>query len=332
VKNSNTSTLFDIIRTDPAQAHAPLEGWIQRDVTVGLFKAAGLDFEALKAKAQTRDFRPVELTGVTFSTDYAIRAQKIVSKNVVARKPGRRHADETVIYTAHWDHLGVGVPDARGDRIYNGAQDNALGIASLIEVGRQYARAPAPDRSVVFLAVTAEERGLLGSEYYAANPLYPLATTAGVINMDGASTAGPARDFTTSGDAPLTLQDDLIALGAQRGRAYTPDPNPGAGYFFRSDHFPFAKRGVPAISFGSGQDLVDGGRARGEALARDYNIHRYHQPADEWSPDWNLAGAAQDGALLHDLGRALANSRRWPDWKTGSEFRAVRASTAAQRK
>ncbi len=332
VKNSNTSTLFDIIRANPAQSHAPLEGWIQRDATVDLFKAAGLDFEALKAKAQTRDFRPVELTGVTFSTDYAVRAQKIISKNVVARKPGRRHADETVIYTAHWDHLGVGVPDARGDRIYNGAQDNALGIASLLEVGRQYARAPAPDRSVVFMAVTAEERGLLGSEYYAANPLYPLATTAGVINMDGASTAGPARDFTTSGDAPLTLQDDLVALAAKRDRAYTPDPNPGAGYFFRSDHFPFAKRGVPAISFGSGQDLVEGGRTRGEALARDYTTYRYHQPADEWSPDWNLTGAAQDGALLHDLGRELANSRRWPDWKAGSEFRAVRASTAAQRK
>ena len=332
VKNSNNNTIFDIIRAKPAEAHAPLEGWVQRDATVGLFKAAGLDFEALKAKAQTRDFRPVELTGVSFSTDYAVRAQKIVSKNVVARMPGRKHPDETVIYTAHWDHLGVGLPDARGDKIYNGALDNSLGTASLLEISRQYAAAPAPDRSVVFLAVTAEEKGLLGSEYYAANPVYPLATTAGVINMDGGATAGPARDFTTSGDAPLTLQDDLVALGAKRGRTYSPDPRPGAGSFFRSDHFSFAKRGVPAISFGSGQDLIDGGRIKGEALARDYTTNRYHQPADEWSPSWNLAGAAQDGALLYDLGRELANSRRWPDWKASSEFRGVRAGSADQRK
>jgi len=332
VKNSNTNTIFDIIRANPSEAHAPLEGWIQRDATVGLFKAAGLDFEALKAKAQTRDFRPVELTGVTVSTDYAVRAQKIVSKNVVARKAGRQHADETVIYSAHWDHLGVGLPDARGDKIYNGALDNSLGTASLLEIARQYAAAPATERSVVFLSVTAEEKGLLGSEYYAANPVYPLATTVGVINMDGGATAGPARDFTTSGDAPLTLQDDLVALGAKRGRTYSPDPRPGAGSFFRSDHFPFAKRGVPAISFGSGQDLIDGGRTRGEALARDYTTNRYHQPADEWSPSWNLAGAAQDGGLLYDLGRELANSRRWPDWKAGSEFRGVRSGSADQRK
>ena len=332
VKNSNTNTIFDIIRANPSEAHAPLEGWVQRDTTVGLFKAAGLDFEALKAKARTRDFRPVELTGVTFSTDYAVRAQKIVSKNVVARKLGRKHPDETVIYSAHWDHLGVGLPDARGDKIYNGALDNSLGTASLLEISRQYAAAPATDRSVVFLAVTAEEKGLLGSEYYAANPVYPLATTAGVINMDGGATAGPARDFTTSGDAPLTLQDDLVALAAKRGRSYSPDPRPGAGSFFRSDHFPFAKRGVPAISFGSGQDLIDGGRIKGEALARDYTTNRYHQPADEWSPSWNLAGAAQDGGLLYDLGRELANSSRWPDWKAGSEFRGVRSSSADQRK
>ena len=332
VKNSNTNTIFDIIRANPSEAHAPLEGWVQRDTTVGLFKAAGLDFEALKAKARTRDFRPVELTGVTFSTDYAVRAQKIVSKNVVARTLGRKHPDETVIYSAHWDHLGVGLPDARGDKIYNGALDNSLGTASLLEISRQYAAAPATDRSVVFLAVTAEEKGLLGSEYYAANPVYALATTAGVINMDGGATAGPARDFTTSGDAPLTLQDDLVALGAKRGRTYSPDPRPGAGSFFRSDHFPFAKRGVPAISFGSGQDLIDGGRIKGEALARDYTTNRYHQPADEWSPSWNLAGAAQDGGLLYDLGRELANSSRWPDWKAGSEFRGVRSSSADQRK
>jgi Zn-dependent M28 family amino/carboxypeptidase len=332
VKNSNTNTVFDIIRADPTKEHAPIEAWVQRDVTVDLFKAAGLDFEALKKQAQTRDFKPVTLNGVTFSTDVAVDVKKIVSHNVVGVLPGTKHPNERVIYTAHWDHLGVGLPDDKGDKIYNGAQDNASGSAMLIEIAREFAKAPRTDRSVVFLSVTAEEKGLLGSEYYAANPLYPLATTVGNINMDGASTAGPARNFTTSGNAPLTLQDDLIAVAKTHGKSYSPDPRPGAGSFFRSDHFSFAKRGVPAISFGAGQDLVDGGLARGEALAKDYVTYRYHQPADEYSPSWDLSGAAQDGGMLFDLGRKLANSREWPEWKAGSEFKGERDKTAAQRK
>ena len=332
VKNSNTNTVFDIIRADPTKDHAPIEAWLQRDVTVDLFKAAGLDFEAQKKLAQTRAFKPVTLTGVTFSADYAVKAEKIVSKNIVGLLPGAKRPNETVIYTAHWDHLGVGLPDAKGDKIYNGALDNASGSSMLIEIARQFASAPRTDRSVVFMSVTAEEKGLLGSEYYAANPLYPLATTVGDINMDGISAYGPAKDFTTSGDAPLTLQDDLIALAKTRGKTYSPDPRPGAGSFFRSDHFPFAKRGVPAISFGAGQDLVDGGKARGEALAKAYVTDRYHQPADEYSPDWNLTGAAQDGALLFALGQQLANSDEWPEWKAGSEFKAERDKTAGERK
>jgi Zn-dependent M28 family amino/carboxypeptidase len=331
VKNSNTNTVFDIIRDKPAEAHAPIEAWVQRDVTVDLFKAAGLDFEALKKQAQTRDFKPVTLNGVTFSTDFAVDVKKIVSHNIAGVLPGTKHPDEKVIYTAHWDHLGVGLPDAKGDTIYNGAQDNALGSATLIEIARQFAKAPRPERSVLFLSVTAEEKGLLGSEYYAANPLYPLAKTVGNINMDGGSTAGPARDFTTSGNAPLTLQDDLIAVAKTHGKTYSPDPRPGAGSFFRSDHFSFAKRGVPAISFGAGPDLVDGGKARGEARGQVYVTNRYHQPADEYSPDWNLTGVAQDGGMLFDLGEKLANSREWPAWKAGSEFKAERDKTAAQR-
>jgi len=173
VKNSNTNTVFDIIRADPTTAHAPLEAWVQRDVTVNLFKAAGLDFEALKKQAQTRDFKPVTLTGMTFSSDFDVDVQKIVSKNVVGRRLGAKHPNETVIYSSHWDHLGVGLPDAKGDRIYNGAVDNAGGSAMMIEIARQFAKAPPTDRSVVFLSVTAEEKGLLGSEYYAANPVYP---------------------------------------------------------------------------------------------------------------------------------------------------------------
>ena len=201
VKNSNTNAMFDIVRDDPAAAHAPLEGWIQRDVAVDLFKPAGLDFEALKKQAQTRDFKPVELKGVTFSRRLRRRrADDRLARTSSAGLPGAKRPDETVIYTAHWDHLGVGQPDAKGDRIYNGAVDNATGTAALLELGaRLRARRRSRERSVVFLAVTAEEKGLLGSEYYAANPLYPLATTVGVLNMDALGPYGPARDFTHLG-------------------------------------------------------------------------------------------------------------------------------------
>jgi len=332
VKNSNTNEIFDVIRKNPLEAHAPLEGWVQKDVAAGLLKAAGLDFDALKKAAQTRDFKPVELKGVTFSTDYAVDAQKVVSKNVVGAVPGAKFPDERVVYTAHWDHLGVGQPDAKGDRIYNGALDNASGTSMLLELGRAFAKGKKPERTVMFLSVTAEEKGLLGSEYYADNPLYPLATTVGVINMDGVGPNGLARDFTTSGNAPLTLQDELIAVGKAHGRYYSPDPRPEAGSFFRSDHFPFAKVGVPAISFGGGQDLLEGGKAAGAAKRAAYTADKYHQPADEFDPNWDPKGFEADGTLLFELGEKLANSRIWPEWKEGAEFKAERDKTRAERK
>ncbi|WP_372786066.1 M28 family metallopeptidase [Phenylobacterium sp.] len=332
VKNSNTNAVFDIIRKDPSKVHAPIEAWIQRDSTVELFKKAGLDFEALKKQAQTREFKPVILSGVTFSTDFAVDAKKVVSHNVVGLLPGTKHPNERVIYTAHWDHLGVGLPDAKGDRIYNGAVDNASGVSGLIELGRAFAHAPRTERTVQFMAVTAEEKGLLGSEYYATNPVYPLASTVANINMDGAAVNGPAKDISTSGDVGLTLQDDLIAVAKAHGRSFTPDARPEAGSFFRSDHFSFAKQGVPALSFGSGQDLVKGGVAAGKAAREAYTRDRYHQPADEFDPNWDLSGMAADLTIGFDLGRQLANSREWPEWKAGSEFKAMRDKTAAQRK
>ncbi|MFZ5668448.1 MAG: M28 family metallopeptidase [Pseudomonadota bacterium] len=332
VKNSNTNEMFDIVRQTPSDVHPPMEGWIQRDVAAELFRAAGQDLEALKAAAKTRAFRPVELAGVTFSADYRVRHEVIISKNVVGRLPGTKRPDETVIYTAHWDHLGVGLPDAEGDRIYNGAVDNATGSAALLEMARLYKAAGAAERSVVFLWVTAEEKGLLGSEYYAANPLYPLATTVGVLNSDGLKPLGPTKDFTISGTTRLELLDMLTAEAAKRGRAYVPDPNTYAGYFFRSDHFPFAKRGVPAISFGSGRDMVDGGVAAGEAFDDHYRRVMYHQPADEFDPAWPLTGMAADIGLLYAVGRDLAMSDRWPEWGDGVEFKAARDATKAQRK
>jgi Zn-dependent M28 family amino/carboxypeptidase len=332
VKNSNTNSVFDIIRKDPTKVHAPIEAWIQRDQTVDLFKKAGLDFEALKKEAQTRDFKPVTLKGVTMSTAFNVEAKHVISHNVVGVLPGTKHPNERIIYTAHWDHLGVGLPDAKGDRIYNGAVDNASGVSSLIELGRAFAKAPRTERTVQFMAVTAEEKGLLGSEYYATNPLYPLATTVANLNTDGAAVNGPAKDISVSGDGGLTLQDDLIRVGKDHGRYFTPDARPEAGSFFRSDHFSFAKQGVPALSFHSGQDLVKGGVAAGKAAGEAYVRDKYHQPADEFDPNWDLTGMSADLAILFDLGTQLANSREWPEWKPGSEFKAARDKTAAARK
>jgi Zn-dependent M28 family amino/carboxypeptidase len=332
VKNSNTNSVFDIIRKDPGKVHAPIEAWIQRDNTVDLFKSAGLDFEALKKQAQTREFKPVTLKGVTFTTAFAVDAKKVISHNVVGVLPGTKHPNERIIYTAHWDHLGVGLPDAKGDRIYNGAVDNASGVSSLIELAHAFAKAPRTDRTVQFMAVTAEEKGLLGSEYYATNPLYPLATTVANINTDGAAVNGPAKDISVSGDGGLTLQDDLIKVGKEHGRSFTPDSHPESGGFFRSDHFSFAKQGLPAISFHSGQDLVKGGVAAGKAAGEAFTRDKYHQPADEFDPNWDLTGMAQDLSILFDLGTGLANSREWPEWKAGSEFKAARDKTASLRK
>jgi Zn-dependent M28 family amino/carboxypeptidase len=332
VKNSNTNAIFDIIRKDPAKAHAPLEGWIQHDPTVALFKAAGLDYDALKKQAQTREFKPVTLAGVGWSTDMAVKAEHVITHNVVGALPGKTRPNERIIYTAHWDHLGVGLPDARGDRIYNGAVDNASGVAELIELARLYGKAPRPDRTVMFMSVTAEEKGLLGSEYYAANPLYPLATTVADINMDSMNVYGRTRDVSTSGNAPLTLQDDLIEVAKAHDMAFTPDSHPETGSFYRSDHFSFAKRGVPAMSIGAGNDLEKGGVAAGERAGEDYVRLKYHQPADEYDPNWDLSGMVQETQVLYDLGRRLATSREWPQWKAGAEFKAARDKTAAARK
>jgi Zn-dependent M28 family amino/carboxypeptidase len=332
VQNSNTNVMYDVVRKEPRKSHAPMEAWIQRDLAAGMFKSAGLDFEALKKQAQTRDFKPVELKGVTLSADYAVDAQVIKSKNVVAIREGAKRPGEVIVYSGHWDHLGVGQPDAEGDKIYNGAVDNATGIAAMLELARAYGKQPAPDRSIVFLAVTAEEKGLLGSEYYASNPLYPLASTVGVINMDALSPRGPSRDFNISGSAKLELLDRLVAKAKGWNMRYSPDPKPEAGYFFRSDHFPFAKRGVPAISFGSGNDWVEGGVKAGKASEEAYTEKNYHQPSDEFDPTWSFTGMARDLQLLYAVGAELANSTTWPNWSPDSEFRAARDQSAAQRK
>ena len=332
VKNSNTNVMFDIVRQEPQKSHASLESWIQRDTAVAWFKQAGLNFDTLKKQAQTPAFKPVALKGVTFSAGYAVDAQTIVSQNVVARIEGSKNPKHTVIYSGHWDHLGVGAPDAKGDIIYNGAVDNGTGIAGMIELARAYGKAPQPHRSVVFLAVTAEEKGLLGSEYYASNPVFPLSKTVAMINMDALSPGSKARNFSISGSAKLDLLDRLVATAAKWNVDYLPDPKPEAGHFFRSDHFPMAKRGVPAISFGSGDDLLVGGKAAGDKEEVDYTTVRYHQPADEWQAEWSFEGMTRDLQILYTLGRDLANSNDWPNWSLDSEFRGARDQSAFERK
>ena len=333
VKNSNTNTMFDIVRTNPAEVHPLLEGWIQRDVAVELLRAAGQDFEALKRQAQTRDFRPVALPATTFSASYSVRRATIRSRNVLGRLPGRGRPQETILYGAHWDHLGVGAPDARGDSIYNGAVDNATGVAALLELARAFASGPRPDRSVVFAFWTAEEKGLIGSEYYAANPVYPLETTVAGFNVDALAPTGPSRDVLVVGYGQSELEDRLERVLTTAGRVVAKDAHPEAGYFYRSDHFPMAKRGVPMLYVDSGLDLLTGGTAAGEKADESYRSDRYHQPADEFDATaWDFGGIAQDVTVLHQLGLSLANSSDWPNYRTTSEFRPIRDASATRRR
>lgn len=332
VKNSWTGPQFDIVRANAAEERVPLEGWIQRDVAVDLFERAGLDFEALKVAARSRDFRPVTLEGQTLDASYSVATSQIETHNVIARLPGTTHPDETILYTGHWDHIGVGDPDAEGDRIFNGAVDNASGIAGLIEIARLYGSGPTPERSIVIIAFTAEESGLLGSEFYAANPLFPLETTVAGFNLDAMNVYGRLSGLGVTGYGQSTLDERLEVVAATQGRVIVPDTNNAAGTYFRSDHFPLAKRGVPmAYPKGSG-DFLDEPIAERQALRDEYGARRYHQAADEWLPGMDFRGAAEDLEVVYAVGLSLANSRDWPGWKDGSEFGPVREESAAARR
>ena len=329
IANGNDVTL-DILREDPAASHSAVQGWMHVDIASRLFEAAGTSYEKAKAMAQRRDFQPMDL-GATIDATLLTRSEQIAAKNVVGILPGTERPDEHIIFTGHHDHLGVGKPDATGDTIYNGAIDNATGIAFMIEMGRAFVEGGGTERSLVFLAVGAEESGLLGAKYYAANPLYPLETTVGVINTDAPGVHGPTRDFSISGSAKLGLLDIMIEEAAKMQRRYSPDPNPAAGSFFRSDHFAFAQVGVPAVSFRSGRDLLDGGTERAAKIAAAYSADDYHQQSDEWSPDWDLTGLLRDALLIHAVAERLGNSEEWPNWGEGSEFKALRDASAETR-
>lgn len=303
-------------------------GWMQMDTAQKLFAMGGHDLNAMMAAAKQPGFKAVPLDA-TASVSFTNRMARMDSHNIIGMIPGKTRPDEYVLYTAHWDHLGRCKPDATGDDICNGAIDNATGTAALLALAKAHQAAGAPDRTVVFLAVTAEESGLLGSAYYAANPVFPLAKTVGGVNMDALSVMPPARNIVVVGKGKSQLDGYLDKAAAMDGRTTDPDSNPQAGFYYRSDHFPMAKRGVPMIYFDGGDDLIDGGKARAEELSADYTKNRYHQPSDEFDENWPWDGVAADLKLYYRVGRMLADSTDWPNWNEGDEFRAARDKSRA---
>ena len=300
-----------------------VNGWVQKEAAQQIFRAAGRDLAALSAAATRQGFRPVPL-GLTASTSFANDVRRFESQNVIGVLPGKSRPDEYVLHTAHWDHLGRCSPAPDGDDICNGAVDNATGTAALVALAQAHARAGAPDRSLVFLAVTAEESGLLGAHYYADNPVFPLSRTVGGINMDAFLVGGKSRDVTAIGLGKSQLDAFLEAALTADGRTITPDPSPEAGYYYRSDHFAFARRGVPFLYVDGGEDLVEGGPEAGAALAAEYRANRYHGPKDEFDENWDWSGVMADLQLYYRIGRMLAMSGSWPNWNEGDEFRAIR--------
>lgn len=306
------------------------EAWLEAGAAARQVRAGDRDLAALTAAAGRRDFRPVRLDG-TLSLAFYYRADRIVSRNVVAILPGRSRPDEFVLYSAHWDHLGRTDAGPGEDGIYNGAMDNATGVAAIVEIGRALAAGRRPERSIIFLATTLEEKGLLGARYYAAHPLYPLERTAAAINVDALMPFPPARDLTIVGPGKSDLDAVFAAEAAAHGRRLTPDGNPEFGAYYRSDHFPFAERGVPSAFLSSGSDLLVGSEAAAAPLiARIGTI--YHQPSDEYGADFRVDGMIPDVRLFAAVGLAIADSRAWPRWTAGSEFAPIRARSEEARR
>jgi Zn-dependent M28 family amino/carboxypeptidase len=302
------------------------EGWITLPFAKQLFEKMGKSESELLQNARKANFQGFS-TGMTLSTSLAVQPTYNVTKNVIAKVTGKTAPEEVIIYTAHWDHIGIGKPDETGDSIYNGALDNASGTAALLALAKAFKTDAQPDRTVVFLSVTAEEQGLWGSAYYAKNPIYPKEKTVANINMDGVNPYGKMNDVSVIGVGQSEMEDLLDEELKKLGRYAAPEPNPVVGYYFRSDHFNFAKIGIPALYIGTGIDHVEKGKEYGKQLQEEYVAQYYHKPADAYDPKrWNLDGAVDDVQLLYQVGRNLANSTKWPGWKEGSEFKAIRDS------
>jgi Zn-dependent M28 family amino/carboxypeptidase len=325
VQGSWTGEQSDLVTPDKNMGRVAIQGWVSNDQGRNLLKLGGQDFEALKKQAATPGFKPVQL-GVTASMTLRNRLRTMVSTNVVAKIEGRdpAHANEYIVYTAHWDHLGIGEP-VNGDRIYNGAKDNAVGIGGLLEIARAYTKLPAPPkRSILFLAVTAEEQGLLGSQYYSVTPIYPLARTAANINIDTLNVNGRTKDLTLIGLGASDLDDYVRDAAGEQGRIVRPDAEPEKGFYYRSDHFNFAKQGVPALHPDEGVEFIGKPAEFGQRVRDQYTNHDYHQPSDVVKPDWDLSGAREDLKVFFAVGYRVADADKLPEWKPGNEFKAKR--------
>jgi Zn-dependent M28 family amino/carboxypeptidase len=318
-----------------APSRVPVQGWMQGPVAALLFQKAGLNFEALKTKARDASFHPVELEGVRLSADLPVAHSLVRSHNLLAKIPGASRPEESVMFSAHWDAYGIAPGGSGAGSIRHGAADDAIGVAGLLEIARAFKQAgKAPARTVIFGVWTAEERGLLGSEYFGAHPTVSLPKMAANYTMDILQTEGPARDVVLVGAGQDSLEQGLARAAAAQGRPITPDAKPERGLFYRADHFSLARRGVPVLllmGIGGGADLVDGGRAAGDKWVSEYTAHCYHQPCDAWSPTWDLRGAAQDVELLYRTGSEVANGNEWPVWNEGSEFKALREKSSGER-
>jgi len=329
VKNSWSGAQFDLRAADDPEPRLPAQGWITGEVAKQLFADAGQDLDALYAAANRRGFKAVPLDARA-SFDLKSTTAEKSSRNVVGVLPGAAKPDEAIVYMAHWDHLGNHEGESDGDTIYNGAVDNATGVAGIIEIAEKFAKSePAPQRSLVFLAVTLEESGLLGSKYHVAHPTFAMDKTVAVINLDAMNVAGPARDMVVVGKGNSELEDVLETYTDEQQRTQIAETNTAGGYYFRSDHFNYAKAGVPALYAKGGDDLVDGGRAAGEAAGQAYTADRYHKPGDEYDANWKLDGVLQDLQALYGVGRVLADGDRWPNWHEGNPFRAAREKMMA---
>lgn len=328
VQNGWTGPQFNLIAEDHNMSRCAIEGWIQLEVARQIFKAAGLDFDELKVKAARPGFKPISLN-LKASITLRNTIKNVTSRNVIAMLPGSKRPDEVIIYMAHWDHFGVN-PALEGDQIFNGALDNATGTAALIELAEAFTRLKRPPhRSIVFLSVTGEEQGLLGSEYYATHPIFPTAKTVAAINMDALNIYGPMKDITVIGYGLSELDKYIEAAASEQGRTVNGDPTPEKGSYFRSDHFPFAKQGIPAIYPSGGVDHVEHGREWTLALKEKYTAENYHKPSDEFDPDWDLSGAVEDLRLLFKGGYRLAMETTFPNWNEGTEYRARRDADIA---
>ncbi len=328
VKNSWSGAQYDLRAADDPEPRLPVQGWITGEQAKTLFADAGLDLDKLRTDANKRGFKPVPMQAKMSVALKSTVAEKS-SRNVIGLLPGTEQPDEAVVYMAHWDHLGKHdgeqTPDGKADVIYNGAVDNATGVAGIIEIAEQMAKQGKPKRSVLFLAVTLEESGLLGSKYYVAHPSIPLDKTVAVINLDAMGVAGKSKDMVVTGMGNSELEDILKPIAEKQGRTLVEESNPAGGYYFRSDHFNFAKAGVPALYTDSGSDLVEGGKAAGDAVGKDYNDNRYHKPADEYDPaTWKLDGVIEDLTAVYDVGLQIANGDTWPNWYKDNAFRAAR--------